>query len=192
MALITTRKPYVPFKRLNRLATRGLRVVERYRSLDPTLDVLAPTFTKAATEFQDVYATCPEITRTQRLQESQACVADLRGKTQRWLALLSRDYPDRAAGLRALPHAVDDDALSKAKQVVKTVDDLRREGGVPLPYAERLIGSLSEAIEEAGRELDGARVAVSDAQEHGERVRRAATVLQAELVSQGLRLARRP
>ena len=156
MALITTRKPYVPFKRLNRLATRGLRVVDRYRSLDPTLDVLAPTFTKAATEFQDVYTTSPEITRAQRLQESQACVADLRGKTQRWLALLSRDCPGRAANLRALPHAVDDDALSKAKQVVKTVGDLWREGGLRLPYAERLIASLSEAIEEAGRELDGA------------------------------------
>ena len=182
MAYITTRKPYVPLKRLRRLAPRGLRVVERYRSLDPTLEVLAPDFVKAATEFEDAYDKPVLMTRAQKFQQSRDCLEALRGKTVRWLAVLSRDRPEHAAGLRTLPRTADE-VISTAKRVVTTVRDLQDREVSPLPYADRLIESLSQAIDETQTQLDEARNAAADAQEHAQRIRDAATALQAELVS---------
>ena len=132
MAYITTRKPYVPLKRLRRLAPRGVRVVERYRSLDPALEVLAPDFTRAATEFEDAYDKPVVTIRAQKLQQSRNCLEALRGKTVRWLAVLSRDRPGDVAGLRTLPRTADE-VISAAKRVVRTVRDLHREVS-PLTY----------------------------------------------------------
>ena len=93
MVLITTSKPYVPLKRLRRLAIRGVRVVDKYRSLDPVLEVLAPDFVRAATAFKEAYDKPGVVTRAQRIQDSRDAIEVLRGKTARWMALLSRDWP---------------------------------------------------------------------------------------------------
>ena len=84
--------------------------------------------------------------------------------------------------LRTLPRTADE-VISMAKCVVTTVRDLQDREVSPLPDADRLIESLSQAIGEAQTQLDEARNAAADAQDHAQRIRDAATALQAELVS---------
>jgi hypothetical protein len=175
----------VPQYVLRRLAQRALRVLERHGATHEVLAAIEESFRLVAEAFIKAYdqARTSKPHKALELRQGRVATKVLHTTLRSWLGWLARDFDDFDGSAFSSEPSTPDDVIADGERMVDFVARHEATTGEKLPYADKLIAEVSQALGAARKEWTEAQDAMVAHQELQAQVRALAGELQQNLVA---------